>query len=149
MAGVGGLSQRLAPGAPDVSRLRAGAAVRLPIYLDAEFLWSMAYTSTRIRRRRRRRSWFERYWRVCLILAAAGAIGIWLPGALRKSAARPAVKPAIPTGYIASVATVAQEYTRFYGTILRMPEVEQQLQQANDRAAMQDYAGAVSLLEAA
>jgi hypothetical protein len=91
-------------------------------------------------------SWLARYWWVGLIVAAA-VLGAWLARAPRTSAPGGAASTKVLTGYIGSVATVAEEWTRFQGKVLQMPEVERQLQQANDRVAAHDYAAAVSLLE--
>jgi hypothetical protein len=87
-----------------------------------------------------------RYWWVGLILAAV-VVGAWLTGSPRASSTGGAASSKIPAGYIASVATVAEEYTRFHGKVFVMPEVEQELQQANSRVAAQDYGAAVSVLE--
>jgi hypothetical protein len=82
---------------------------------------------------------------VGLILAAVVVVG-WIMRSPRTKTGG-AAPAEIPPGYIAGVATVAQEYTRFQGKAFQMPAVEQKFQQANDRVAVQDYAGAVSLLE--
>ena len=93
-------------------------------------------------------SWIVRYWWVGLILVAA-VVGGWLTGPPKPSNPRgPAPAKMLP-GYIASVATVAQEYTRFQGKVFQMPEVEQQLEQADGRVAAKDYGAAVGLLEEA
>jgi len=93
-------------------------------------------------------SWIARYWWVAPIVAAA-LVGAWLTGAPRASSTGAGTPAKILPGYIASVATVAQEYTRFQGKVFQMPEVEQELQQANDRVAAHDYAAAVPMLEEA
>ena len=93
-------------------------------------------------------SWIARYWWVGVILVAA-VVGAWLTGPSRASGpGRQAPAKTLP-GYIASVATVAEEYTRFQGRVFQMPDVERQLQQANERVAAKDYSSAVLLLEEA
>ena len=89
-----------------------------------------------------------RFWWVGLILVAA-VVAAWLTGAPKASGPGGSGPDKVLPGYIASVATVAQEYTRFQGRVFQMPEVEQQLQQANERVAAKDYGAAVSLLEEA
>ena len=93
-------------------------------------------------------SWIARFWWVGLILVAA-VVGAWLTGPSRASGPGSPAPAKTLQGYIASVATVAEEYTRFQGKIFQMPEVERQLQQANERVAAKDYSTAVLLLEEA
>jgi hypothetical protein len=90
----------------------------------------------------------KKYWGLGALLAAAIGI-VWLVVAGPRLPVRraPSPGPGPLTGYIASMPTIAQEYTRFHGKILRDAEVERQVELANQRVASRDYAGAVGLLE--
>ncbi|HEY1336670.1 MAG TPA: hypothetical protein VGF59_04135 [Bryobacteraceae bacterium] len=96
-------------------------------------------------RKKKKRTARSQYWWV-IPIAAAGmlAAGWWL---WPRKALTPRAE--LPTGFIDSVATVEQEYARFYGKLLKEPEVTQRVQQAARRAEVRDYVGAVDLLEAA
>ena len=99
--------------------------------------------------REREGLWIARYrWVILAAVVVLVVAGAWLALTRSPRASGTGGTPArFPTGYIASLATVAQEYTRFQGKIFQMPEVEQELQQANNRVAARDYGGAVSILE--
>jgi tetratricopeptide (TPR) repeat protein len=90
----------------------------------------------------------KKYWGLGIILAAAIAIA-WLVVAGPRLPVRRALSPGRGplTGYIASMPTIAGEYTRFQGKALRNAEVERQVELANQRVARQDYRSAVELLE--
>jgi hypothetical protein len=95
--------------------------------------------------KKRKRSALSQYWWVAPIAAAAAMAVLWW--LLPRKLGAPRVE--LPTGYIASVTTVEQEYARFYGKLLKDPEVTRRVEQAAERAGARDYGGAVDLLEAA
>jgi hypothetical protein len=94
--------------------------------------------------RKRNRSVLSRYWWIGAVGLGAAilAAGWWF---FPRGPVRPRVE--LPTGYIASVATVEEEYAKFYGKLLKDPEVTKRVEQAGQRAGARDYVGAVDLLE--
>src|SRR5690242_9732242 len=96
-------------------------------------------------RRKKKRSARSQYWWVIPAAAAAALAAAWW--LWPRKTITPTVE--LPAGFIDSVATVEQEYARFYGKLLKDPEVTQRVQQAARRAEARDYVAAVDLLEAA
>ena len=90
----------------------------------------------------------KKYWGLGAIPAAAIGI-VWLVVAGPRLPIRRALSPGAGplTGYIASMPTIAEEYTRFYGKTLRNAEVEHQVELANQRVASRNYPGAVEQME--